>query len=161
MSDTDIYTTDVTVALNIPRRDVEDQDTATTILVLKGFLSTQQRLMNGRQRLVLGFDGYDDDPRDVYDIPAVREFVQAVDRAFPYLFYFADPDYPTLRVLALCLCRVAKSNGMSAPELDDFRAFLEGHILALNRLCDDFGLGDDVKLQITDSVLAQLTPRRP
>jgi hypothetical protein len=109
--------------------------------------------------VVLFFEGYDDDPRNDYDIPEIRRYAQALDKAFPYWFYFADPQQITLKVLCLCLCRVVKVPGGSAPHKDDFKQFLYSHFAALNHLCDEFQLDDEINVQVTNEALAQLVPQ--
>ncbi len=156
-----IYETDNPVFFGVPYDDIQSGDLSTVLDMLQGFLQSQDAVVNGRGRVSLFFEGYDDDPRDVYDIPEIRRYAKALDEAFPYWFYFVILDQPggsTLQVLALCLCRVVKVSGGSKPDTDDYKKFLFSHIAALNELCDRFQLGNEVKLQVTDEVLAHLVP---
>jgi hypothetical protein len=108
--------------------------------------------------VTLVVEGYDDDPRDLYGTPEVRRHLAALDSAFPFWFYFADPDTYSLRLLALCVCRVVKVPGGSTPDKEDLKRFMVEHTLALNHLCDRFLLGDDVKAAATKESLRQLVP---
>lgn len=40
--------------------------------------------------LMLVFDGYDGDPRELYEMPDVRAFVRVVTDAWPFWFHFLD-----------------------------------------------------------------------
>ena len=52
--------------------------------------------------LALTVDGYDDDPRESCEIPAVRKFYQALHAAWPYALYFCTFDHPGLSELVQC-----------------------------------------------------------
>jgi hypothetical protein len=156
----DIYAADTKVIFEVPHDDILSGSTSTVLSALQGFLASRERMLGGRGRITLFFAGYDDDPRDVYDIPEIRRYAKALDDQFPYWFYFADPHCSTLKVLTLCLCRVVKVAGGSTPDPEDFKHFLVSHIVALNQLCDTFALSNDIKLQLTDEALALLVPQR-
>lgn len=51
----------------------------------------------------LSFHGYDTDPRPLWEINDVRQFVQELDEAFPEWLYFADFDVPWFPTIWLCL----------------------------------------------------------
>lgn len=154
----DIYEIDNPVTFSVSHDDILNCDISTVVNALNGFLKTRERVISGRARITLSVEGYDDDPRDLYDTPEVRRYLTALDADFPYWFYFADPQFPTLRVLALCLCRVVKVPGGSTPDQEDLKRFLFEHIAALNQLCDRFSLGEDIKLAATNASLEQLLP---
>ena len=41
-----------------------------------------------KRKLCLSFDGYDNDKREIYEIPEIREFVKYIYDNYKYLFYF-------------------------------------------------------------------------
>ena len=41
-----------------------------------------------RRQMILTIDGFDADPRELVDIPEVREFLQELDRQWPFLGAF-------------------------------------------------------------------------
>jgi hypothetical protein len=158
-----IYETDNPVFVGVPYDEIQSGDVSTVLKILQGFLQNRSAVVNGRARVSLFFEGYDDDPREVFDIPEIRRYAKALDEAFPYLFYFATLGQHggnTLKVLALCLCRVVKVSDGSKPETNDYAQFLFSHITALNELCDRFQLGDAIKLQVTNEAVAHLVPDR-
>jgi hypothetical protein len=151
-----VYDGDGPVILGIPHEDVLACDVTTVVTVLNGFLESRARVIRGHGRVTLIVEGYDDDPRDLYDTPEVRRYLAALDSAFPFWFYFADPHADTLKLLALCLCRVVKMPSGSTPDKEDLKRFMVQHTLALNHLCDRFLLGDEVKNAAAKNALRQL-----
>ena len=75
--------------LNVPRQMVEVLNTAALIAELKDCVSTLDRAQQSRQSMVVSFDGYDADPRQLWDIPEVRAFVSDVCKSVPWW-----PHYP-------------------------------------------------------------------
>lgn len=66
-----------------------------------------------RRKLELVFTGYDDDPRELWDIPEVREYVSRLDAFFPYWFYFCYAEGQTLNLLLYCLSCLEPAGGHS------------------------------------------------
>lgn len=91
-------------------------------------------------RLIFGINGYDDDPRDLWEIAEVRAWMEAVDREFPFWFYFVDlGPRSTLRFIAFCLCRWGKvPDGKLIPP-EDLQSFLLMHYAAMNHLAARLG----------------------
>jgi hypothetical protein len=134
----EIYNAINPVFFGIPHGNVQACDTTTVLNALNSFLETRERVVWGRGRITLIFEGFDDDPRDVRNIPEIRRYIEKLDEQFPYWFYFADLDAHTLNVLALCLCPVIKVGNGSTPDLEGLKHFLASHVIALNILCDRF-----------------------
>lgn len=158
LSNDAVYEGDGPVILGIPHEDTLACDITRVATVLDGFLASRARVIRGRGRMTLVVEGYDDDPRDLYDTPEVRRYLAALDSAFPFWFYFADTNTYILKLLALCLCRVVKVSAGSTPDKDDLKRFIVEHTLALNHLCDRFLLGDEVKSAATKDAPRQLVP---
>lgn len=154
----DVYNNSNPFIFGIPYDDIQSCDITTVLTALNSFLESRERVVFGRGRFTLLVEGYDDDPRDVWDIGEVRQYFKELDAKFPYWFYFVDLNHQTLGVLGLCLCRVLKVNGGSTPNPDDLKQFLVSHVLALNELCTRFGLPDEVRNEITRDAFAILVP---
>lgn len=155
----DLYNSANPIIFGVPYDDIKSGDVNTVLSALNSFLDTRERLIWARARFTILFEGYDDDPRDVWDILEVREYVKKLDAEFPYWFYFTDLNHHTLKVICLCLCRVMKVEGSSTPHPDDLKHFLASRIIALNNLCSRFHLADEVKNEITQDVCEHLAPR--
>ena len=117
----------------VSRTDVEHLRTAATLATLQGWVELSSNPCELRGQLQLSFHGYDTDRRELWAIPEVRAFVQALDEQFPYWFYLADLRSEFLKVLAFCLCRVTTPTpGATAIHPADFAAFLQRHAAAVS-----------------------------
>ena len=52
--------------------------------------------------LTFMIEGFDDDPREVHSIPAIRCFYAAFHKAWPYWLYFCNLDVDVLRAMVAC-----------------------------------------------------------
>lgn len=71
------------------------------------FLSFFQDLESQRLESLMGsvtfsVSGYDDDPRELFQIPEVRDFYQSLHRTWPCWLFFAETLSPSLLIVALC-----------------------------------------------------------
>ena len=64
------------------------------------------RLRSLKSRLRFTFGVPVSDPRWVWEVPEVRQYVAQLNRTMPYLPYFFDPD-PELRLLGIWICCLA------------------------------------------------------
>ena len=92
----------------VSRSDVENRDISTTLGTLSGLLDTDATVRRFRGRVNVSFDGFDDDPREIYEIPEIRRFCAELDARFPYWLYFLSMEDSSLKMMTFCLCRVEK-----------------------------------------------------
>jgi len=74
-----IYEGDSPVIFGVPYEDILSGDVTEVLTALQGFLQSHNSVLSGRGRITLLFEGYDDDPRDVYDIPEIRSYTRTLD----------------------------------------------------------------------------------
>jgi hypothetical protein len=138
----------------VAREDVENLALGPTLGVLRTWVESATHVSEVRGRLQMVFHGFDSDEREVWNIPAVRTFVQALDQQFPYWFYLVDLRADTLKILAFCLSRTSSSRpGVTAIHPADFQAFLEGHFSAMNQLLDHWNVDEDENQQVTAEII--------
>jgi hypothetical protein len=120
-------------------------------------------------RLVLSFDGYDDDVRELAEIPELRIFIKFIDKCFPYWFFFLDrnikPYGSPLLLITNCLVDVQVTASMSDSKKrifglnkEQFSNFLDIHFHFLNELIDELGLSEAENRKITDEIFAIYQP---
>jgi hypothetical protein len=145
----------------VPRAAVEASSQARTLGAIHRWVASHRDPRDAARRLTLRFSGYERDPRELWQIDAVRAFVAGVDRAFPFWFYVAELDTDFLKVLAFCLCRssVARS-GVTELNGDDFGKFLAVHFAALNQLMSEWGLSESETRRISDEVVTYFETSR-
>jgi hypothetical protein len=91
-------------------------------------------------RLFFGIRGYEDDPKDLWEFPEVRRWMQALDAKFPYWFYFMDlGPRSTLALVAFSLCKYEKVPGGKQIPPAELRRFLLSGLAAMNILCKQIG----------------------
>lgn len=63
-----------------------------------------------KHRMTIAFSGYEEDPREVFEIEEIRQYVATLSEKFSYWFYFLNIEDGTLNTIAGCLCRSKQVN---------------------------------------------------
>lgn len=135
--------------VHIQRVWVEANDLRPAVAALERVLANTETVQRFKGRLHLFFDGYDDDPRELWVIPEVHAYVTALDAEFPYWLWFMAFDDPTLLLLVSCCCRVA-AYGFHGDKVSttvypaEIAAFLDRHLIALQELATHFGIPESM-----------------
>jgi hypothetical protein len=87
----------------ISRLDIESGETSETLSVLSKLLNPDAALRY-YEKVDICVHGYDEDPRELCDLPEVREFVYKLDENFPYWCYFLSKRTPGLMFIFSCFC---------------------------------------------------------
>jgi hypothetical protein len=91
-----------TLVVVVGRSEVECGDTSGPLATLKHLLSSRELVRDFRTRVDITFDGYNETSEELFEIPRVRDYVQALDEEFPYWLYFLSRSYFGLQCIALC-----------------------------------------------------------
>lgn len=78
--------------LTIPRAQVENSAPQSLIELLHSLVATPEMAAKKAQSVVVAFDGYDDDPREIFMVPEVRSFLEAVATNCPWFLHVLKPD---------------------------------------------------------------------
>ena len=70
---------------SVSKREVDNKDFSRIRKSLEILKETGKK---AKGKMVLSFSGYDDDIREVYMIPEIREFVRILWNEYKYIFYF-------------------------------------------------------------------------
>jgi len=76
------------VALVVSRRDIEAGDLEPLLRLLQTLTVSPDALKHWAGRLTIVIDGYNLDPRDVCEVPEIRQFFEALEARWPYLPFF-------------------------------------------------------------------------
>ena len=134
------------------RAEVETADVSRTAAVLSRVLADRSAVQRYRGRVDLSFDGYSNDPRELYEIPEVRRFCKKLDEAFPYWFYFLSTESVMLRVVASCLCSVTKPMLGIVSFGPDLIKFITHHFQALNWIFRNYSLDERDNVEISGKI---------
>jgi hypothetical protein len=131
------------------------------LAALDPLLADSQTVRRYQGRLHLFVGGYDDDPRELWEIPEVRQYLGALDSRFPFWVWFLDPTDPSLLLVVACCCELAAygSHGdtVSAVVLPTrLSDFLVTHLRALEPLASRFGIPLDDMGRAADAILTRL-----
>lgn len=124
-------------------------------------LSDNARLFRQLQHgLFLTFDGWGDDPREVHQIQACRDYLAAIHRQWPYWLHFLAPVADQWAVLLLCLAgRIAPAQGTRpgmkamSVEVGEIHELVDGMLAPLSALHDAMGLTQDEGAAVFDRSL--------
>ena len=132
------------VVLLISRREVEAADLASVLARLKVFLATREDAWLYRGQMTLVVDGYDDDPRELVDIPQVRALLRRFEAAWPYWAYFFNQVDDSIKLLLSCVAG-SRFLGRGAVEMDpeSVAAALMRGFNGINSVFDRFGFPED------------------
>jgi len=145
-----------------PRDVVERNDVAQALATLRPLAASPGQARAHRGAVEFVFEGFDDDARELHRIPAVRRFVQELDRQWPYWLYYGAKTGDTLAVIMLCLLdgHVARREpGRVGYAIDgeQLRAMLLRLFAGSNDLYDRLGLDEDDNARLTEEVIGYVT----
>ena len=85
------------VVLMISRQSVEDCDVDRVMKhSVRLLMAAREDVILYRQQVSIVFEGWDEDPRELVDVPEVRSFVKAMTKRWPEWAYFSTKPTPTL-----------------------------------------------------------------
>jgi len=102
------------VVLMISRREVEQGDLASVLARLKVFLATRKDAWLYRGQMTLVVDGYNDDPRELVDIPQVRTLLSNLEAEWPYWAFFFNQLDDSIKLLLSCVVSTTKPSSTSS-----------------------------------------------
>ncbi len=131
------------VSIIISRREVESGDISNSLSVLNNFNKDKQSIRRFCNRIDLSISGYDDDPRELWEIPEVKSYIQQLDIAFPFWFYFMSKQTGALKMIYGCCNEIKRSSAVFFEvKPESMLSFLKAHIFAMNIMCDEIGMSE-------------------
>ena len=132
------------VVLLISRREVEAGDLASVLSRLKPFLATREDAWRYRGQMTLVVDGYNNDPRELVDIPEVRTLLRGLESSWPQWAYFFNQVDDSIKLLLSCVAG-SRFLGRGAVEMDAelVAATLGRAFGGMNMVFERFGFPED------------------
>ncbi|MYM92778.1 hypothetical protein [Duganella vulcania] len=78
--------------ISIPRAHVEFCRTEAVVSLLKSMVGSAQAILKHAQSIVLCFEGYDSDAREIYQVPEVSQFLKKVCAQCPWWICLLRPE---------------------------------------------------------------------
>jgi hypothetical protein len=91
------------LSLVISREEVESQNIGPALGVLKSLLASPEKARAYKEGVDVSFAGYDEDPRELFEIHEVRNYVFQLDDQFPFWLFFLSKFGLGLQCLFFCL----------------------------------------------------------
>lgn len=144
------------VVLMFSRREVEVEagDAGAAVRRLTSLFDTPEAIWRYRGQVALVVDGYNDDPRELVDVPEVRAFLIEFTQQWPYWAFFFNQVDDSIKLLSSCLC-ASRFLGHGQIEIDaeKLRRFLLTGFAAMNSIFDDHGFPESVLKEMSDGVI--------
>ena len=150
----------------IGRDEVEALDTSSARGFFDRIKSTRELAEHCQGKIEISFHGYDQDPRELFEIPEVRKFAPELSAALPELFFFAYTGERShgLKTIAMCLTKVKKLS--NTPNKDNkipveistqrIGQFLEDNFPGLNAMTEWLNMSIEENKRITFAVVRAL-----
>jgi hypothetical protein len=159
MDEIDIFSISDLITIVISKDDVQSLNIEPTLSVLKNFIETPKKAKQSMERLSIGFHGYDQDMRELYEIPEIRDFVHKLDKGFPYWLFFLSKKTLGLQCIMWCFLLPYLNenvrNEIHLKKLDELLTKL--WFPAMNHVGNYAGLSDYEIDTLTENVLKYLT----
>ena len=128
------------VVLMFSRREVEAGDALSAVDRLNALFCSREAIWRYRGQVSLVVDGYNDDTRELVDIPEVRAVLREFDARWPYWAFLFNQVDDSIKLLGSCLC-AERYLGRGQVEVDPekLRTFLLRGFAAMNALFNDHG----------------------
>ena len=139
------------VIIQVSLTEVQAADTSLSTSTLKSFVP--DLLERNRNRVRFEVLGYDDDPRELFDIPEVRKYFQNLIDENPGLFYWIDIDSHMLIFLGMMLFEPYRIEGQVGLCPKDMQSYLLRGFSGLNAFCDSVGVSADATNDAINSTL--------
>lgn len=109
------------VVLQIMRFEIENGEFSDALERLMVIADTRENALLYRESVVFSVDGYDDDARELYEIPEVRSFFSKIIDQWPHWFWFLcrDGGHISLLMSLICGLRVTRKNGLVKYEFEN------------------------------------------
>jgi hypothetical protein len=135
----------------ISREQVDAGDISEPLSVLRQLLN-REAAIKFCERVEIGVAGFDDDPRELYEIEEVRSLVHKLDSEFPYWLYFLTKRGTGLSFILSCFCPPFLTQEARASIWNERIAdyLSKRGFPALNHVCEAAGCSEEEIKRLTD-----------
>ncbi len=89
-------------ALHVPHELIEQETTEPVAEILRDMVSSREKALAFRQRVGLWVDGFDNDPRGIWEFPKARQFFRRLFEQCPFVMFLSHPEGALLKLFAAC-----------------------------------------------------------
>ena len=129
------------VTIQVSKREIHSYDVSRASDILASFVPVL--LEKNRNRVQIEVLEFNEDPRELYDIPEVRNYFQILFRDNPGLFYWIDVESYMFIFLGLMLYEPYRVEGRAGLTPVDMQSYLIKGFTGLNKFCESTGASPD------------------
>ena len=150
------------IVLQIPQEAIQNCDTSEYVTLLHGASDSLQSFEAAFQRYVFLISGYDDDPRELYQIPEVVSFIKDLNSKLPFWLYFVNTgDKRFFSWMIACLCQAMSLDQDEETIYADFNAdayndLIEYQFSNIVKLMSGLVMGDSVQEKVLKELSTNL-----
>ena len=150
------------IVLQISQEAIQNCDTSEYVTLLHGATGSLQSFEAEFQRYVFLVSGYDNDQRELYQIPEVVRFIKDLNSKLPFWLYFINTsDKKFFSWMIACLCQ-AMSLGQDDETIyadfdaDAYNDLIEYQFSHIVKLMSGLVMGDSVQEKVLKELSANL-----
>ena len=142
------------VIFMITKQSIIDCDTSFALKKLQTISADPSKAHEFVGRLVLVFDGYYKDKRELWAIPEVRTYVQKLDREWPYWYFFLNQASESIQILESCLVDVEEvAPGVASIDAGGLERSMARHFGYLENYAAAVNYPEDKALLIQEGII--------
>ena len=150
------------IVLQISQEAIQNCDTSEYVALLHGNTDSLQSFEAAFQRYVFLISGYDDDPRELYQIPEVISFIKDLNSKLPFWLYFINTsDKKFFSWMIACLCQAMSLDQDEETIYADFNAdayndLIEYQFSNIVKLMSGLGMGESIQKKVLKELSTNL-----
>ena len=148
--------------LQIAQEAIQNCDTSEYVTLLHGATGSLQSFEAAFQRYVFLISGYDDDPRELYQIPEVVSFIKDLNSKLPFWLYFVNTsDKKFFSWMIACLCQAMSLDQDEETIYADFNAdayndLIEYQFSNIVKLMSGLEMGESIQEKVLKELSVNL-----
>ena len=150
------------IVLQIPQEAIQNCDTSEYVTLLHGATGSLQSFEAEFQRYVFLVSGYDNDQRELYQIPEVVSFIKDLNSKLPFWLYFVNTaDKRFFSWMIACLCQAMSLDQDEKTIYADFNAeayndLIEYQFSNIVKLMSGLGEGESIQEKVLKELSTNL-----
>ena len=150
------------IVLQISQEAIQNCDTSEYVTLLHGATDSLQSFEAAFQRYVLSVSGYDNDQRELYQIPEVVSFIKNLNSKLPFWLYFINTsDKKFFSWMIACLCQAMSLDQDEETIYADFNAdayndLIEYQFSNIVKLMSGLEMGESIQEKVLKALSSNL-----
>lgn len=143
--------------LALTRDIIEQGDVQYAVDALRALVRNREMALAHRMRVGILVDGYDDDPRELWEVAEVRDYIRKLFLECPFIMLIAHPEYSIMKLFFACWIYEpgdCSETAMKPREHDFITRCFAGNNVVTYQLC----ISREVQLEIEKSAMQTLYP---